>query len=74
MYISIETKTGVFFVEGYYYRLYTIVPQAGEPETVKTKELLIDCNNGRELHFALEFGDWVYIMNDSGKTINKLRI
>ncbi len=76
MYITIETKTEQFFLEAQGCKLEPMIPpQEGEPMSVKTKMLIIYCEDSAVRdHYALESGDWVYIMNDAGKTINKFSI
>ena len=71
MYVAIEFKEERFFIEAYDCNLHSIVPpQEGEPETTKTKMLRVHCINEEFINFALEPKDTVYIMNNSGKTVD----
>ena len=76
MYISIETQKEQIFLEATGCKLEPIRPrQEGEPETVKTRVLIVLCEDGGVRNqYHLEKGDWVYLMNDGGKTINKFSI
>ena len=76
MYITIETKTEQFYFETSGCSLQPMIPsQVGEPETVKTRTLIVyDVDGGVLNRLDLEPGDHVYIMNNAGKTINTIRI
>lgn len=75
MYVAIETQKEKFFVEASSCSLHPIVPaQAGEPKNVKTKTLQVDCVDGESVNYDLEPENEVYVMNNSGKTINRFRI
>ncbi len=79
MYIAIETKTEQFLLEAGGCKLEPVRPrQDTEPKTVKTRVLIVYCDDGRSdgvrNQYYLEPGDYVYLMNDTGKTINTFKI
>ncbi|KKM24403.1 hypothetical protein LCGC14_1605460 [marine sediment metagenome] len=75
MYITIETKTEQWFVEATGCSLGPVTPrQNSEPESPKTKLLIVHALDGDRVCYELEPGDWVFVMNDSGRTVNKFEI
>ena len=75
MYVTIETQTERFFLEANSCVYSPIVPrQVGEPESVKTRTLEVGCVNGEFVNYDLEPWDTIYIMNDTGKTINRITV
>lgn len=75
MYIQVDTQTETYFFEAYSYRNVPVPPpQAGDPPAPNNRVVQISCTNGETTNCGLVTGDWVYVMNDTGKTINKFRI
>lgn len=77
MYITIETKTEQFFLEASGCNLGPILvtsTRESESKQIKTKLLVVHSIDGDRVCYELEPGDWVFVMNDYGKTVNKFGI